>query len=355
MGESGNGVVQQKTALYDRHCRMGAKMVDFAGWQMPLQYTSVLEEHRAVREQVGVFDVSHMAEIVCRGKDAACFLDSLSTNDILSKNSGVVIYACLPNGKGGTVDDVLFFKESDAVVTVVVNASNREKDLLHLQSHATDFAVDIEPLFTGYGILAVQGPDSLALLQEVFVEVKQLKKMRFSPVVWKGYTLVVSRTGYTGADGFEIAGCDEAIVLLWDLFTQQAKPCGLGARDTLRLEAGFALYGQELSDTILASESVSSWTIKKKNRLFLGSDQLDQGFRHQYGVVIEGRGIARKGCAVFFKDREIGVVTSGSFSPSLEKGIAIIMVDEELQKGDSVLIQVRGQKLLATFVQLPFI
>lgn len=269
-----------KTGLYARHVALGAKIVEFAGWQMPLQYQGILAEHHAVRQAVGLFDVSHMGRIKVSGPDAERLLEYVSTNRISGKPAGSATYTvwCYPHG--GSVDDVIVFKVDDAHFFVIVNAANRDKDLIHLitQSELQRCDVKIEERFSGAGILALQGPAAEPLLARFIPQVTTLKAMHFLSLSDREEHYV-SRTGYTGAGGFEIYASETRILEWWDKFLDKGKeyhlqPAGLGARDTLRLEMGFALYGHELSDTISPIESVSSWTVKWNKPDFLGKEAL---------------------------------------------------------------------------------
>jgi len=354
-----------KTVLFDRHVELRAQMIEFAGWEMPLQYTGVLKEHLAVRKQVGLFDVSHMGIILVTGKDAGKLLDYLSTSEIVTKEKHTAIYTVWSLPLGGSIDDVIIYIEDETHYFVVVNASNRMKSLNHLKTYAKDFNVHIQDRFNEDGIIALQGPNSLNLISPLFLEAKQLKKMHFTPLHYHGQKIILSRTGYTGELGFEIYAPNALIAELFDWFINEGKPfglelAGLGARDTLRLEMGYSLYGHELSESISANESLSAWTIKSKNHDFVGKTKLEEleqmsQSRHQYGIIMEQQGIARGGFVVFKNDVIIGQVTSGSYSPILENAIAIIMVNQELQTGDKVEIKIRGTLVGAKVVTLPFV
>jgi len=350
-----------KTCLYERHCALGAKLVPFAGWEMPIQYKSILAEHQAVREKAGLFDVSHMGRISVSGPDAEKLLDYLACNRIAGKEPWTATYTvwCHPNG--GSVDDVITYKISDSEFFVIVNASNRQKDLDHLHKYASGMRVEIKDFFADGGVLALQGPQALPLLASLFPEVEDIKPMHFI----RREQLFISRTGYTGAGGFEIYGSNAQIIQMWDLLLKKGEPfgiepVGLGARDTLRLEMGFALYGHELSDTILPNESVSEWTIKWDKANFLGKEALQKveasgTKRRAYGVKLLDKGIARHGFPVLLDKQKIGEVTSGTFSPTLNYPIALILVDRSLKIGDIIEIEIRNTLCHAEVVQLPFV
>lgn len=337
-------------------------MVSFGGWDMPMQYTGVLSEHMCVRNRVGLFDISHMGRIEIIGPDAESFLDYLSTRSIKGKKAGSATYTVWCNENGGTMDDLIIYKINDTHFFVVTNASNREKDLAHLKMHAHSYHVTIQDHFSS-GILALQGPLATPLLSKFFPEVNTLPPMRFLSL--ENNEFYLSRTGYTGAGGFELYGSAEKISQWWDILLKEGKtvgiqPIGLGARDTLRLEMGFALYGHELSETIAPSESVSAWTINWNKPDFLGKTALrelekNSRKRHAYGVRLIEKGIARQGSPVIQQGRTIGEVTSGTFSPSLEQGIALILVNQSIQIGERVALLVRQTQLQAEVVELPFV
>jgi aminomethyltransferase len=346
-----------KTALYDRHVALGAKIVDFEGWEMPIQYQKgITHEHETVRRAVGIFDVSHMGRVMVTGKESEAFLDYLSTNKIAEKKDGTATYTVWMNSSGGAVDDVIVYRSGSEEFFVVVNASNRESDLAHMRSVASDFNVTITPRFDEDGIIAIQGPRSVAILEELFPTIASLRPMRFITGAFQNSEVIIARTGYTGSLGFEVYGPASLVLNLWNkLIERGAEPIGLGARDTLRLEMGYALYGHELSATISPLESVSAWTVKTAKARFLGKESLGKEKRSQYGVVMLDGGIPRHGYEVLQGDRLIGIVTSGTFSPCLKKGIAIVLLDEPMQIGETLFIRVRKKLLRAQITKLPFI
>ena len=352
-----------RTALYDRHVALGAKMTPFAGWEMPIQYKGIIHEHSVVREAVGIFDVSHMGRVFVEGPEAERCLDYLSTNAIAGKKDGIAIYTVFADKDGGCVDDAIVYRYHANKFCIVVNAGNREQDLAHFKAVAADFDVTLRDCYATDGILAVQGPKATVLVSAIFSEAAEMKPMRFATVDYQGGEVDLARTGYTGSDGFEIAADSKTIVALWDRILAEGEqygiePIGLGARDTLRLEAGFALYGHELSPEIRACESVSAWTVKLDKPAFLGKEALQHASevsnRRQYGAVLLDRGIARQGYSVFRDGKEIGAVTSGTHAPTLDKAIAIVMVENGLQEGDTVDVQVRDRAVPAEIVKLPF-
>ena len=350
-----------RTPLYDRHVALGAKMVDFAGWEMPVQYQGIIPEHLAVRNHAGIFDVSHMGRVEIEGRDAEVFLDHLSTNALRGKAPGSATYTVWPTHQGGSVDDVIVYKQDPQHYFVIVNAGNRQKDYEHLKREAAPYAVTLQDHYNDEGILAIQGPQAIAYGLRVWPELAHVKPMHFIQARFQGMPLLVSGTGYTGAGGFEVYGPKDAIVALWDHFQQEGiPPIGLGARDTLRLEMGYALYGHELSDTIAPNESVSAWTIKWDKGDFLGKDAMQvlessPKKRSEHGIVLLERGVPREGYVVFKDGQAIGHVTSGTHSPTLNQGIAIVLVTGQLKPGDRVEVQIRSQRVPAQVVQLPFI
>jgi aminomethyltransferase len=350
-----------KTALYDRHCALGAKMVDFSGWKMPVQYQGIIAEHHAVRNNVGIFDVSHMGRIIVQGEEAEKFLDYISTNIISGKSDYSATYTVWSNASGGCIDDVIVYKINPTNFFVIANAGNRQKDVEHLQKESKRFKVTIKDCFATEGILAIQGPKAISLMSKVFPEAKDLPAMHFCEVIFEGKKMILSHTGYTGAGGVEIYAPTPLIILLWDrIIDEGAVPIGLGARDTLRLEMGYALYGHEISEDIAANESVSCWTVKWKKNDFLGKATLESienslDKRTEYGVILQEPGIARAGYEVFLNGEKIGHVTSGSHSPTLNHSIAIILSSVKLQEGDEVEIQIRQNFCKAKVVKLPFV
>lgn len=353
-----------QTALLEAHRALGGKIVDFNGWQMPLQYKGIIQEHQAVRSNVGIFDVSHMGRIIIEGLGAEALLDYLSTNTIRGKEDGSVTYTVWCAENGTAIDDLLVYRESATRFFVIVNAGNREKDLIHLLHYSNARDVIINDCYHDDGILAVQGPKSLELIAQLFPVVKDVQSMHFISVPYQGQEIIISRTGYTGENGVEIFAPNALVVKLWNELLEKGRPygieaIGLAARDTLRLEMGYALYGHELSDEIMPMESVSAWTIKWDKKDFLGKKVLEsvsglQKNRHEYGIILEGKGIAREGYPVFQDGEQIGIVTSGTLSPTLQQAIAIVLVEKKLKEGDSIEVKVRQNFCPAKVTSLPF-
>ena len=353
----------KRTDIYDQHVALGAKLVEFCGWDMPIQYKGILEEHHAVREKAGLFDVSHMGRIGICGPQAEEFIDFLSTNKIAGKKDFSATYTTWCNEQGGCVDDVIIYRQNHEHIFVIVNACNRQKDLDHVIHHARLFDIDIEDHFTD-GILALQGPLAEQILKELFPDLT-LKPMTFAKVTYHDKTLFISRTGYTGESGFEIYTPKELTKEIWTKLLEKGlplglQPVGLGARDTLRLEMGYALYGHELSDKISPIESVSDWTVKLDKTNFLGKEQIEKCLnnperRYSKGFILQGKGIAREGYAIFKDGKQIGQVTSGTFSPTLQKAICLGLIHEDLKEGEMVQIQVRQNFVEAEIHKPPFL
>ena len=356
----------KKLVLSDLHESLGSKMVEFAGYFMPIQYEmGVKEEHRIVREEVGVFDVSHMGEVFISGEKALDFLQYITSNDVLKLTPGKVQYTCLPNFDGGIVDDLLLYMFEENKYLLVVNASNMEKDLKWINSH-NSFGCIVDNQSDNYSLLAVQGPKSIDLLQEITTEnLSEIKYYNFKIGEIGGVNdVILSRTGYTGEIGFELYVKNEDVIKLWNaLFSTSIKleAIGLAARDTLRLEKGFCLYGNDINDTTSPIEAGLAW-ITKFSKEFVNSDNLkkqkEEGVsRNLVGIELVEKGIARKDYTIVNKTgEEIGVITSGTMSPTLNKSIALGYVSSEYKSVDSeIYIQVRKKQIKAKVVSLPFV
>lgn len=355
-----------KTSLYECHKALAAQFVDFGGWEMPLQYSGILQEHAAVRTKSGLFDVSHMGRISIEGPDAELFLDYLSANKIGGKKDGSAIYTVLCDSTGMAVDDTIIYRIDHTHYFMIANAANRQKDLTHLKNQAKEFKVTITPSYESEGILAIQGPSAKDLVYKIFPEGHQLEKpMHFMKVRYKNRELFLSATGYTGAGGFELYAPNEIITELWSLLLQEGAPLGivpvgLGARNTLRLEMGYALYGHELSDTIAPTESVARWSVKLDKPNFLGKEALvllesSTEKRFAYGIVLLDPGVARDNYPVFQKGKEIGSVTSGGYSPTLNCSIALVLSNVLLQLEEQLEIKIRERFCKAKVVNIPFL
>ena len=356
----------KKLVLSNLHESLGGKMVEFAGYKMPVQYADgVRLEHQTVREAVGVFDVSHMGEVFISGVKALDFLQYITSNDVSKLIPGKVQYTCLPNTEGGIVDDFLLYMIAKNNYLLVVNAANMKKDLAWINKHNT-FGCKVDNQSDNYSLLAVQGPKSLELLQELTSEdLTEIKYYNFKVGSIAGIDeVILSRTGYTGEIGFELYVKNESVKQLWvALFNTsiELKPIGLAARDTLRLEKGFCLYGNDINDTTSPIEAGLGW-ITKFSKEFVNHKQLKEqkeggATKKLIGLELIDKGIARNGYPIVNAEgTEIGIVTSGTMSPTLNKAIAMAYVPKELSKVDSeILIQVRKKQIRAKVVAMPFL
>jgi len=352
----------KKTPLNAMHHELGAKMVDFGGWEMPVQYTGIMEEHETVRTGAGLFDVSHMGEIMFRGPDALKMLQSTTCNDVSKIADGRAQYNGLLYPTATFVDDLLVYKNADNDYFSVVNASNIEKDFEWLQECAKGLEVEVVDRSDDYALLALQGPRALGLLQPIAdVELSPLKYYSFAPGTLDGAKAIFSRTGYTGEDGFEIfLDPNDAPRVMKKLVDLGVKPCGLGARDTLRLEAKRALYGNDIDHTTTPLEADLGWIVKLEKGDFNGRDVLQrekaEGPRRKLvGFEMVDRGIARHGYPVVEGGEEVGVVTSGTHSPTLKKaiGLAYLPLDKSAP-GTEFMVLIRGKETRARVVPTPF-
>lgn len=350
----------RKTPLHHAHIDAGARMVDFAGWEMPINYGSQIDEHHAVRRAAGMFDVSHMCPVEVRGPQARPFLAHLLANDIGKlSTAGKALYSCMLNEQGGVIDDLICYYLAEDHFRVVVNAGTREKDLEWMRARASAFDVNVAAM-DAYGMIAVQGPDArekfLGLLTpELRATAEALEPFNAAQVG----DLFVARTGYTGEDGFEIICSEQGARPLWDtLVGVGVTPCGLGARDSLRLEAGMNLYGQDMDETVSPLESGLGWTVAMNDaRDFIGRSALEAqkeaGVKWRFtGLVLLDRGVLRHDQVVRTSAGE-GIITSGGFSPTLERAIALARLpagDEEQCK-----VEIRGRELAAVTVRPPFV
>ncbi len=350
-------VEMKRTPMYDEHLKLGGRMVDFAGWELPVQYTSITKEHLAVRKSAGLFDVSHMGEFFVRGPAALEFLRWVTLNDPAKLRVGRAQYSMLPNDKGGVVDDIYVYRTEEGVYLVVVNAANVAKDWDHLNRLAADFDVELEDASDSWALMALQGPEAEATLQPFTdVDLSTVRKNATLPLTIAGVPARIARTGYTGEDGFEIFAAPGDAPELWrKLVEAGAVPAGLGARDTLRLEAGFPLYGHELTDDTNPRCTPLAWVIKDKP--YYGREAIEDAScaERMVGMMLE-RGIPREGYPVFAGGAPAGKVTSGTQSPMLKKGIALGWVREDVSaEGSDVEVEVRGKLMPARVVKTPFV
>jgi aminomethyltransferase len=349
----------RRTPLYEEHKALGARLVDFAGWEMPVQYEGIKAEHEAVRTRVGLFDVSHMGEVVFRGPQAEEAVQRLVTRDVSRLTVGQAGYAAVCYESGGTVDDVLVYRTQDDFL-VVVNASNREKDVQHFRENTGDLDVDVVDESDEWMLLALQGPEAVRHLQPFTeTDLSSIKYYRYEVGEVEGAYAVISRTGYTGEDGFELfVRSDDAPALWRRLIEAGAAPVGLGARDTLRLEAGMCLYGNELDAETTPLEAGIGFAVHlDKESEFIGQQALrreqEEGLRKRLvGFKVEGRGIARHDYPVTVDGETVGSVTSGTLSPTLNEAIGLALVAPGVE--DEFEVVIRSRTVPVRAVSLPF-
>jgi aminomethyltransferase len=354
-----NHIMPKRTPLYDAHVAANARMVDFGGWEMPINYGSQIEEHHKVRQAAGMFDVSHMTVVDINGAQARHFLSYLLANDIAKLNSpGKAFYSCMLNEQGGVLDDLITYFLDEKFFRVVVNAATHDKDMAWIttQADAFDVVVNERPELA---MIAVQGPDARDIVLSLLVENDATDAAQLKPFSAGQFgDMFIARTGYTGEDGFEVSLPAESAILLWDqLVIAGVAPCGLGARDTLRLEAGMNLYGQDMDESVTPLESALAWTLAiKDERSFIGKEALlEQKARgvdsKLVGLVLQGRGVLRPGQRVVTEAGE-GITTSGSFSPTLQKAIAFARIPKNATQ--TCQVDIRGKLLDCNIVRPPF-
>ena len=359
----------KKTPLYEEHNLLKGKVVNYAGWLLPVQYEGLVPEHNAVRNAAGIFDVSHMGSIFVKGKDSKEFLDYLMTNDISELNQTQIVYTFMCYPEGGVVDDLLVYKYDDEKYFLVVNAANLDKDFNWLMEHRGDLEVELDNVSDNTCILALQGPSAEKILQDIVdIELSQLKFFHFHDnVKVDGVEAMISRTGYTGEDGFEIFVKNDDVVQVWrkllDVGSEFGlKPTGLGCRDTLRFEAALPLYGNELSKEINPLEAGFKFFVKlKKESDFIGKQSLNQQWesgleRKLVGFEMVDRGIPREGYEIYKGDTKIGHVTTGYLSPTLNKNIGngLIAINES-ELGNEIEILIRNRKAKAKVINKNFL
>jgi len=348
------------TPLYQAHIDAGGKMVDFGGWEMPLNYGSQIEEHHQVRNDVGMFDVSHMTTVDFKGAEAKKFLQTLIANDVAKlKDAGKALYSCMLNETGGVVDDLIVYYQDDQNYRMVINAGTTEKDIAWINAQAQGFDVVVEPKLD-LAMIAVQGPNARGKVYEAIPGVEDVagELKPFNSASLGG--LFIARTGYTGEDGFEIMLPEKSAEFTWKMLMEVGvKPCGLGARDTLRLEAGMSLYGSEMNEEISPLEAALTWTVDltDEDRRFVGRDALEalknKGANNTIvGLVLEGKGVIRDHQKVVTNNGE-GEVTSGTFSPTMSKAIALASVPKDSQ--GLCEIEMRNKMVSAKIVKPPFV
>ncbi len=360
------GASLKRTPLYEQHRRLGARLVEFSGWEMPVQYSGILQEHRAVRTAAGLFDVSHMGEFKVSGAGAAAFLHYLVPNDVsrLAINQALYTQLCRPDA--GVVDDLLIYRLAESDYMLVVNAGNIDKDFAWVQQQSAGYEVQLVNQSAETGLLALQGPAAQEMLQPLtHIDLSAIAYYHCAPGVVSRTNCLISRTGYTGEHGFELYCASDDLVDLWQDLLAAGQghgllPAGLGARDTLRLEAAYCLYGHELDETTNPLEAGLGWTVKLNKGNFIGHDALvrikAEGVKRKLvGIEMIERGVARGGYAIYDGERQIGVLTSGAPSPTLNKNIGLGYVEAaQAMPGKTVQIDIRGRLTAAQIVALPF-
>ncbi|CAH1749205.1 aminomethyltransferase [Thauera humireducens] len=351
----------RQTPLHAAHVAAGARMVDFAGWDMPVNYGSQIEEHHAVRRDAGMFDVSHMLSLDLAGPDATIFLRGLLANDVIKLTvPGKALYSCMLNEHGGVIDDLIVYRFGPSDYRLVVNAGTADKDVAWMRARIAATSANVT--LAGrrdLAIIAIQGPRAVERATAAIPELSSANGVPAPFSAARVGDLLVARTGYTGEDGLEIAVPATRVEQMWnELIAAGVKPCGLGARDTLRLEAGMNLYGQDMDDTVSPLDAGLAWTVdfKDDSRDFVGRTALEANpaTRRLLGLILEDKGVLRSHMKVFTAAGE-GETTSGSFSPTLEQSIAFARVPLATQPGEAVEVEIRGKRLKARTVKLPFV
>ena len=348
----------KKTCLYDKHVALGALISPFGGFNMPIQYTNIIDEHQAVRQHCGVFDVSHMGEVLVSGKDAERYVNHIFTNDVRNIPNGKILYGMMCYEDGGVVDDLLVYKMADDKFFLVINAANIDKDWAWIQQQSKGFDITLDHQSDQYGELAIQGPEAEQVMEQVLgVPCKELVFYTFKTID----DIIVSRTGYTGEDGFEIYAAPDAIRTYWDqLMAANIKPCGLGCRDTLRFEVGLPLYGDELSESITPIMAGLGIFVKLDKEEFIGKDALarqkaEGAPKKLVGIELHDKAIPRHGYAVIKDGNIIGEVTTGYHSISTDKSVCMALIDSAYAALDTdVEIQIRKKTFPGTVCKKRF-
>ena len=353
----------QSTCLHDKHLALGAKMMPFAGFDMPIEYTSIIEEHNAVRNAAGIFDVSHMGEILITGEDAEPFVNYLFSNDIKDIPVGKIVYGIMLYPTGGAVDDLLVYKKADKEYLLVVNASNIEKDYQWICDNRKAYNVNIINQSDYYGEVAVQGPKACATIEKhLNLQVDDLEFYIFKEVDYNNEKIIISRTGYTGEDGFELYGSHDFIRKTWDVLinSKEVVPCGLGCRDTLRFEVGLPLYGHELSEEISPLEAGLGFFVKLEKDHFIGKEaiarQKSEGIKRKIvGIELHDKAIPRTDYEVEVNGTKIGTVTTGYNSISTGKSVCMALIDHEFAAlGTEVEVRIRKKTFPGTVTRKRF-
>jgi aminomethyltransferase len=356
-----------QTPLHPWHVAHAGRMVEFGGWSMPVQYTSIVDEHRAVRTQAGIFDISHMGRLDFEGPHALDWLERVTTNHVARLRPGQIQYSLICDEKAGIIDDVLVYRHPDGALAMVCNASNRANVLAQLEAHKGTLDARVHDRTIDLAMIAVQGPHAIAALEVLAdSEISSVKYYHAAVRIVLGTKVLLSRTGYTGEDGFEVILPAPKAIPLWEALMRphggapQVMACGLGARDTLRFEAAMPLYGHELSLSINPYEAGVGWAVKLQKGTFIGSDALaaakQRVARTRIGLALEGKRIAREGTVVSATEGgPVGLVTSGTFAPTLQRALAMALVDAQFAEIDQPLtLDVRGRVEPARVVVLPF-
>ncbi len=362
----GSGAGLKRTPIHSRHVELGGRMVDFAGWHMPVQYSGVIDEHEAVRNAAGLFDVSHMGEARVRGTAALEYLQWITCNNVAKLTPGRAHYTALTTPAGTFVDDLLIYRIGEDDFFLVINAGNTPKDIAWLHEHAAKFDVEVNNVSDEWAQIAIQGPKAQGILQRrVEVDLAEIKYYGFVQTDVGGASCIVSRTGYTGEDGFEVYAPAAGGAAIWsDLLATGAadglKPIGLAARDTLRLEAKMALYGNDIGDDTTVLEADLGWIVKLKKGDFIGRDvlarQKEEGVsRKLVGFEMRGRSVARQGYPTWHGGVQVGQVTSGTFAPHLKKPIGLTYLPTaQCEVGTEFEVEIRGKREAAVVVPTPF-
>ena len=348
----------KRTCLYDKHVALGAQISPFGGFDMPIQYTSIIEEHNAVRQHCGVFDVSHMGEVRITGKDAERYVNYIFTNDIAGAPDGKIFYGMMCREDGGTVDDLLVYRMGEGDYFLVINAANIDKDVAWMRQHLEGYDVTFDHCSDHYGQIAVQGPEAEAVTEEVLgIACRDLAFYTCKTIAVDGEKVIVSRTGYTGEDGFEIYGSHDYIRRQWDALMASGRclPCGLGCRDTLRFEVGLPLYGDELSDEISPIMAGLGMFCKLDKEEFIGREALARQKAEGVARRLEGKAIPRHGYAVLSEGRQVGEVTTGYNSISTGKSVCMALVESAYARlGTPLEIQIRKKTFAGVVVKKRF-
>lgn len=357
----------KKTPLYEKHVALNAKIIDFGGWAMPVQYTNVIDEHKTTRSTAGLFDICHMGEIEVKGPQALDLLQLVLTRNLAGQSVGQVKLSALLNEEGGIIDDLTVYKMAETTYMLVTNATPKDRDWQWINKIQKDkkFDCELKDVSDATGKLDLQGPRSEEILQKLTeADLRSLRFYHFCEAQVAGFPAIISRSGYTGEDGFEVYAAVDFIGQIWDkLMTVGAasgmKPCGLGARDTLRLESGMMLNGQDMDESVSPLEVPYSWVVDAQKE-FIGKKALEDKKKSGradklVGIEMTGRGIARHGYKVFYGGKEIGVVTSGTFSPTLSKAIGLAFINADFSAPDTAIeVVIRDTMTAAKIVKLPF-